>query len=102
VCWSHPWHPEAVFLHISRHKTIKTPLKTMNQLSFSASAPSAKKGNTAQLLLMMAAAGFKPVLPPQKGPGRFKEGGSPHYLNEGDFVPRDTGFYGGFEVTPVI
>lgn len=48
---------------------------------------------------MMAAAGVKPVLPPQKGPGRFKEGGSPAVVYEGDFVPRYTG-YGSFEPSP--
>ena len=50
----------------------------MNNLSFSASAPFAKgKGNKTQtMLLMMAAAGHTPVLPPPKQ-GRPRNGGEP-------------------------
>ena len=91
VRWSRP------FLSLARINMLETPLNTMTQLSFSASAPLAKKGgNTAIALMMMAAAGHAPVLPPQKGPSRPKEGGSPSYMNDGDFVPTYNG-YGSFE-----
>jgi hypothetical protein len=76
---------------------LKTPLNTMNQLSFSTIAPFAMKGgNTSKVLMMMAAAGHAPVLPPQKGPSRPKEGGSPGVVYEGNFVPTYSGF-GSFE-----
>ena len=87
----------APFCPLVRINMLETPLNTMTQLSFSASAPLAKKGgNTAIALMMMAAAGHAPVLPPQKGPSRFKEGGSPGVVYDGDFVPTYSGF-GSFE-----
>jgi hypothetical protein len=86
-----------LFATVSSRQTQNPPLNTMNKMSFSSAAPSAKKGNQANVInMMLIAKGIAPVLPPQKGPSRPKEGGSPSPVNDWDFVPTYSG-YGSFE-----
>ena len=55
-----------------------------------------KKSQQKREVHLLIAKGIAPVLPPQKGPSRPKEGGSPSPVNDWDFVPTYSG-YGSFE-----